>query len=85
MLRFCCCPLLRHVLLVDPANNAVLAWTKVSLVEAEAVGFSRPELVEEWERHGDNAASVDKKVRVGCVHVRSVHLCIGSCDQMICA
>ncbi len=48
----------RHVLIVDPANNAVLSWSKVSLVEAEAVGFSRPELAEEWEQA--NAAAEAK-------------------------
>ncbi|GLC39388.1 hypothetical protein PLESTM_000891300 [Pleodorina starrii] len=44
-----------HLLLVDPGSNAVLSWNRVSLVEAEAVGFSRPELVEEWERQGEAA------------------------------
>ncbi|GFR50267.1 hypothetical protein Agub_g12454, partial [Astrephomene gubernaculifera] len=41
-----------HILLVDSGSNAVLTWAKASLVEAEAVGFSRPELAEEWERQG---------------------------------
>ncbi|EFJ44468.1 molecular chaperone [Volvox carteri f. nagariensis] len=50
-----------HLLLVDPSGNAVLSWNKVSLAEAEAVGFNRPELVEEWERQGDAAAGGDKK------------------------
>ncbi|GIL87084.1 hypothetical protein Vretimale_14247 [Volvox reticuliferus] len=50
-----------HLLLVDASSNAVLSWNKVSLVEAEAVGFSRPELVEEWERQGDVATGADKK------------------------
>lgn len=52
----------RHVLVVDPANNAVLSWSKVSLVEAEAVGFSRPELAEEWEQAN---AAADAKVGLG--------------------
>lgn len=52
-----------HVLVVDPANNAVLSWSKVSLVEAEAVGFSRPELAEEWEQANAAADAKDDRSR----------------------
>ncbi|GIL50242.1 hypothetical protein Vafri_6471 [Volvox africanus] len=61
-----------HVLLVDASSNAVLCWNKVSLVEAEAVGFSRPELVEEWERQGDVAAGADKKDAVDRARSRAL-------------
>ncbi|KXZ42319.1 hypothetical protein GPECTOR_162g134 [Gonium pectorale] len=49
-----------HLLLVDPGSNSVMSWNKLSLVDAEAVGFSRPELAEEWERTAEAAAG-DKK------------------------
>ncbi|KAG2485811.1 hypothetical protein HYH03_015521 [Edaphochlamys debaryana] len=54
-----------HVMVVDPSTNAVMAWNKISLVEAEAVGFARSELVEEWERAGpmDGADKKDDRSR----------------------
>ncbi|KAG2441769.1 hypothetical protein HXX76_003382 [Chlamydomonas incerta] len=49
-----------HVFLVDPASNAVLSWSKVGLVDAEAIAFSRPELAEDWEKAAA-AEGADKK------------------------
>ncbi|KAG2451784.1 hypothetical protein HYH02_003562 [Chlamydomonas schloesseri] len=50
-----------HIFLVDPTSNAVLSWSKVGLVEAEAVAFARPELAEDWERAAAAAEGADKK------------------------
>lgn len=63
-------------MLADPSTNSVLASTKVSLLEAERVGFERPEVVEEWAAV-NAGADADKKVRGGYTlcNTRALHLC----------
>ncbi|MEW5311207.1 MAG: hypothetical protein WDW38_002941 [Sanguina aurantia] len=38
--------------LTDPSSNSVMAWNKVTLQEAEQVGFDHPELSEAWSVPG---------------------------------
>eukprot|EP00197_Chlamydomonas_leiostraca_P010453 CAMPEP_0202862194 /NCGR_PEP_ID=MMETSP1391-20130828/3321_1 /ASSEMBLY_ACC=CAM_ASM_000867 /TAXON_ID=1034604 /ORGANISM="Chlamydomonas leiostraca, Strain SAG 11-49" /LENGTH=714 /DNA_ID=CAMNT_0049541695 /DNA_START=168 /DNA_END=2313 /DNA_ORIENTATION=+ len=50
-----------YVILADPATNSVLSATKVNLLEAERVGFERPEVVEEWAAAQAGAEADSKK------------------------
>lgn len=52
-----------YVMLTDPATNSVLVWAQVNLLEAEAIGYDRPELVDEWNNtsSGDNKAGGEAK------------------------
>lgn len=44
----------RYIFVADAATNSVYSWTKVSLLEAEAIGYNRPEVVDEWNAQNLN-------------------------------
>jgi hypothetical protein len=62
-LRCPCCT--RYLLLVDAGTNSVLGQSRVSLAEAEAVGYARPELVEEWAELATAAATASSAAAGG--------------------
>jgi hypothetical protein len=49
--------LCRYIMLADANNNNVLGFSRVSLAEAEVVGYEHPELVDQWA----SAPSGDKQ------------------------
>ncbi len=61
-------------MLVDPSNNSLMGYVKVSLAEAEAFGWRRPKLPEEWAAMAASSqdASAGKQVRQGAPHVLSI-------------